>query len=176
MTADRSGIYADHPFADPPEERDPVRQFRGRLVAPVTIVTAGGPGERVGMTVSSLMVAEGLPARAYFLVGSATDLFEAIEKTRRFVVHALEARHREISDVFAGLRPSPGGMFAGVEAADGPYGPELGGLPNRLYCKYVGGEESTFHVLATGVVERVEVDDLAEPLVYFRGRYRTLGS
>ncbi len=175
MTADRSGIHDEHPFVDPPEERDPVRQFRGRLVAPVTIVTAGSPGERVGMTVSSLMVAEGLPARAYFLVGSDTELYEAIVSTRRFVVHALEQHHREASDVFAGLRPSPGGMFTGRDVVDGPYGPELPGMPNRLYCKYVAGDEATFHVLATGVVERVEVADLAEPLVYFRGRYRTLG-
>ncbi len=174
MTADRSGIHDEHPFADPPEERDPVRQFRGRLVAPVTIVTAGGPGARVGMTVSSLMVAEGLPARAYFLVGSATDLYDAIVASRRFVVHALGAGHREVSDVFAGLRPSPGGMFAGLDVVDGPYGPELAGIPNRLYCKYAGGDEATFHVLATGVVERVEVADLPDPLVYYRGRYRKL--
>ncbi len=174
MTADTSGIHAEHPFTDPPEERDPVRQFRGRLVAPVTIVTAGRPGAPVGMTISSLMVAEGLPARTFFLVGSATDLYEAIEDTGRFVVHALEDRHREASDVFAGIRPSPGGMFAGVDHVDGDYGPELTDAKSRLYCRFAGGSETTFHVLATGLVERVEVADLADPLAYFRGRYRRL--
>ncbi len=172
--SDRSGIHDEHPFATPPDERDPVRQFRGRLVAPVTVVTAGPPEERVGMTISSLMVAEGEPSRAYFLIGSATDLFYAIEETGRFVVHVLDESQREMSDVFAGLRPAPGGMFTGLDVDDGPYGPEIAAAPTRLYCIYAGGDEATFHVLATGIVERVEVADLPEPLVYFRGRYRRL--
>ncbi len=172
--SDASGIHEEHPFATPPDERDPVRQFRGRLVAPVTLVTAGPADERVGMTISSLMVAEGEPSQVYFLVGSATDLFHAVEKTGRFVVHVLAEGHRVLSDVFAGIRPSPGGMFAGLDVTDGSHGPEIGGLGTRLCCAYAGGDEATFHVLVTGVVERVEIDDLNDPLAYFRGRYRRL--
>ena len=51
----------EHPFIRPEADRDPVRRFRGRLVAPVTIVTAGDDVGRAGLTVSSLMLAEGEP-------------------------------------------------------------------------------------------------------------------
>ena len=62
-----------NPFADPPHSRDPVRRFRGRLVAPVTIATAGTGRDKAGLTVSSLMIAEGEPGLVYLLVASTTD-------------------------------------------------------------------------------------------------------
>src|ERR671932_775332 len=51
------------PFAVPAERRDPARRLRGRLVAPVTVWTAGHPPGGAGLTVSSVLVAEGQPAR-----------------------------------------------------------------------------------------------------------------
>ena len=81
----RGVIHDDHPFKDLPADRDPVRQFRGRLVAPVTVVTAGQEGSETALTVSSLMVAEGEPSSVIALIGTNTDLWEAIESSRRFV-------------------------------------------------------------------------------------------
>ena len=34
-------IHDDNPFGIPEADRDPVRRFRGRMPAPVTVVTAG---------------------------------------------------------------------------------------------------------------------------------------
>jgi 3-hydroxy-9,10-secoandrosta-1,3,5(10)-triene-9,17-dione monooxygenase reductase component len=50
-------------FAVPPGRRDPARRWRGRLVAPVTVWTAGHPPSGAGLTVSSVLVAEGQPVR-----------------------------------------------------------------------------------------------------------------
>jgi hypothetical protein len=47
----------DTPFAVPPERRSPARRLRGRLVAPVTVWTAGHPPGGAGLTVSSVLVA-----------------------------------------------------------------------------------------------------------------------
>ena len=167
-------IHEEHPFATPVEDRDPIRRFRGRLAAPVTVITAGDPATRTGLTVSSLVVAEGDPARVYFLLGQATDLYDAIRDTGRFVVHILEDGDRELGDRFAGLRPSPGGLFAGLDVVDGDYGPELPALGSRLYCRHESEVECTVHVLEAGIVEETAVHDLEAPLVYFRGRYRRL--
>lgn len=172
---DRSGIHDEHPFAAPPGERDPARQLRGRLAAPVTIVTAGSADGRAGLTISSLVVAEGEPPMVYFLVGSTTDLFDVMEKTGRVVVHVCETRHRDLADVFAGLRPSPGGLFDGLDVVDSEWGPEIGGFGTRAYCSYEGGDEETYSVMAEATLDRVVVDGLDYPLVYFRGRYRSLG-
>ena len=97
-------IHDDHPFQTPPDERDPVRQFRGRLVAPVTVFTAGGEGSWAGLTVSSLMIAEGEEASVVALIGPATDLWDQIEATQTFIVHILDDSQREHGDRRAARR------------------------------------------------------------------------
>src|SRR6266536_511576 len=54
----RIRIGGQHPFATPAEWRSAARRFRGRLVAPVTVWTAGGTGDGAGLTVSSVLVAD----------------------------------------------------------------------------------------------------------------------
>ena len=153
------------------ELRDPVRRFRGRLAAPVTIVTSGGSEARAGLTVSSLIVAEGEPSYVHFLCGTTSDLWYAIERTGSFVVHILEEGHRELSDAFAGIRPSPGGLFRNLEFADTDYGPAITSLRSRAYCRYEGRRDDPLHALVHGVIEQVELHDLRVPLRYFRGEY-----
>jgi flavin reductase (DIM6/NTAB) family NADH-FMN oxidoreductase RutF len=164
-------IHDEHPFRTPADLRDPVRQFRGRLAAPVTIVTSGTAENRTGLTVSSLLVAEGEPAHIHFLAGTTTDIWYTISETGTFIVHILEEGFRELSDRFAGIRPSPGGLFAGIEFADTPYGPEIQRLRSRAYCRYVGHRDDALHALVHGRVEQVTLHDLREPLRYFRGEY-----
>jgi flavin reductase (DIM6/NTAB) family NADH-FMN oxidoreductase RutF len=164
-------IHDEHPFRTPEDLRDPVRQFRGRLAAPVTIVTSGAAGSRTGLTVSSLVVAEGEPSHVHFLAGTATDLWYEIEATGTFIVHILEGDHRDLSDRFAGIRPSPGGPFAGLEVADTDFGPEIQMLQSRACCRYTGHRDDAMHALIHGRIEAVALHDLREPLQYFRGDY-----
>jgi 3-hydroxy-9,10-secoandrosta-1,3,5(10)-triene-9,17-dione monooxygenase reductase component len=164
-------IHDEHPFADPENLRDPVRRFRGRLAAPVTVVTSGRPDARTGLTVSSLVVAEGEPSRIFFLCGTATDLWHAIVDRGGFVVHVLEERHRELSDRFAGIRPSPGGLFVGLEPEDTPWGPVIPSIETRALCRFVGHTETGVYALVDGLVDRVDLSEIVRPLQYFRGRY-----
>ncbi|MFQ5554956.1 MAG: flavin reductase family protein [Acidimicrobiia bacterium] len=174
-TADDGGIHDEHPFRTPVAEKDPVRRLRGRLTAAVTIITAGDEDERAGLTVSSVMVAEGEPPVLYALLGPTTDLWLAIEETGRFVVHVAEQTHRAAADVFAGLRPAPGGAFLGRAVSPSEYGPVLETLPNRAYCTLRAHREDGYSVLVTAGIDRVEIADLRDPLTYFRGGYRRLG-
>ncbi len=171
---DQGGVHDDHPFDTPADQRDPARRFRGRLAAPVTVITAGTGEHQTGLTVSSLVVAEGEPSRLYFLLGSTTDLFYGLEETGKFVVHVLEAGDQAIADVFAGLRPSPGGRFAGLEVEDTEWGPVIKQVATRAYCTFEGGDEETFFIVAEGTIDKLELSDIDDPLVYFRGRYRGL--
>ena len=110
----------------------------------------------------------------YFLAGATTDLFYALEKTRKFVVHVCEGRHRQLADVFAGLRPSPGGTFAGTAVTQTEYGPALDGIETRAYCSIRRTDEDSYSVIVSGTIDSVDVGDVDDPLAYFRGRYRAL--
>jgi 3-hydroxy-9,10-secoandrosta-1,3,5(10)-triene-9,17-dione monooxygenase reductase component len=173
--SEQGGVHDENPFTAPNDQRDPARRFRGRLATPVTVVTAGSGEHRTGLTVSSLVVAEGEPSRVYFLLGSTTDLFYGLEETGKFVIHVLESGDQAIADVFAGLRPSPGGKFADFDVEQTEWGPVLTGVGTRAYCTFEGGDEETFFIVAEGRVDRIEISDIVDPLVYFRGRYRKLG-
>ena len=174
MSDEQGQIHDEHPFLKPVSDRDPARRFRGRLAAPVTIVTAGDEDERVGLTVSSLVIAEGEPPVVYLLLGATTDLWYAVEDTRRFVVHIAEADHRGLADVFAGLRPSPGGPFFGLDTKQSDHGPVLTNLENRAYCSLLHSREESYSLLVAAAVDDIEVDGIDDPLTYFRGGYRLL--
>jgi 3-hydroxy-9,10-secoandrosta-1,3,5(10)-triene-9,17-dione monooxygenase reductase component len=140
----------------------------------VGVWTSGHNDARTGLTISSMIVAEGSPTIVLGLMNDTTDLYEAINDTGAFVVHLLGARHRVIADRFAGLRPSPGGLFVGIETEEGEWGPVMTRFPNRVHCRYLRTTQAGYQELVTGEAERIELDDLVDPLVYFRGRYRVL--
>lgn len=168
-------IYEDvNPFATPEEDRDPVRRFRGRLAAPVTVITAGDAGDRTGMTVSSIMVSEGDPGQAHFLATPTADLCDVIDRTGRFVIHILGTDHRQISEIFAERQPSPGGLFAGVAFEDGAWGPVLTDVATRAFCLAATATVAGYSRLVSADIDHVEASALDDPLLYFRGNYRQI--
>src|SRR3954447_16119489 len=104
VTADAFGgrIHSTDPFATPERERSPVRRLRGRLAAPVTLWTSPGPA---GLTVSSMLVADGEPGRVLGLIDEESDFWEAASRTDRFAVAPLTPADRQLADRFAGLMP-----------------------------------------------------------------------
>ena len=168
-------IHSGNPFSDEPGSRDPVRRLRGRLASPVTIITAGTSANRTGLTVSALAVVEGEPAQVHTFISPASDLWTLAAETRRFIVHILGFEHATLAEVFAGLRPSPGGLFATAPTTDSDWGPVLSAIPNRAFCTVISHEEVGFSGLMAAAIDRTELSDFSDPLVYFRARYRRLG-
>lgn len=160
-----------NPFVPPIDEREPLRRFRGRLAAPVTIVTAGESASRAGLTVSSLFVVEGEPGRIHLVVSPLTDLWDVLEDSGRCVVHIAHGRHRGLSDVFAGLRPSPGGTFATVETSESDWGPAIGDMPDRAYCSVVSMTEVGWSGVVETQVDHVDLSEGEDPLIHHRGSY-----
>lgn len=168
-------IHGENPFTESPDQRDPVRRFRGRLTAPVTIVTSGSGSALTGLTVSSLMVIEGEPGLIHMVVGPTSDLWGVAEESGAFVVHVCHDEDRNLAQVFAGLYPSPGGIFAGLNVVESEHGPVIDHLANRAFCSFVDKREVGYSGIMTGEIERVEAANITDPLVYFRGGYRSLG-
>jgi 3-hydroxy-9,10-secoandrosta-1,3,5(10)-triene-9,17-dione monooxygenase reductase component len=167
-------VHYENPFVTPVDKREPARRLRGRLALPVTVWTAGSPQARTGLTISSIVVAEGNPSIVVGLVNETTDLFGAIHDTGAFVVHVLNYADRVLADRFAGLRPSPGGLFADLDVAESEWGPVLASAANRAYCRFTDEAPAGYQRLVRGSIERIDLEELATPLVYFRGRYRAL--
>lgn len=168
-------IHDEHPFLDPEDQRHPIRRFRGRLAAPVTIVTAGTPEDHTGLTVSSLMVAEGEPARIHFLLGDQSYLWDRIRQYGTFTVHVLDYDHRKLSGRFAGVDPSPGGPFAGIDTEPSDHGPIITSIDTRAACRYEAHRPGDgAYVIVDGIIEDVTLHDLTDPLQWFRGSYRRL--
>ena len=167
-------IHHEHPFQTPADQREPARRLRGRLASPVTIWTSYGTDGPVGLTVSSIIVAEGRPSALIGLINPTTDLWDAIRESERFVVHILDDSRRELAERFAGLRPSPGGTFRGLVVQRGDHGPVLTDLTERAHCTLFDTIDAGYQRLVRGLIQEVEVSELVSPLVHFRGGYRSL--
>jgi pimeloyl-ACP methyl ester carboxylesterase/flavin reductase (DIM6/NTAB) family NADH-FMN oxidoreductase RutF len=167
-------VGSRRPFDVPPDRRDPARRLRGRLVAPVTVWTAGQPPGGAGLTVSSVLVAEGRPARLLGLIDPTSAFWEAARETRAFVVHVLAAGDRALAERFSEVRPPIRGPFDRLEVAESPWGPVLGGRRPRAACRLAGSTPVGYAELVEGVIEQLELPDLEDPLAYLHGSYRSV--
>jgi flavin reductase (DIM6/NTAB) family NADH-FMN oxidoreductase RutF len=170
----RSSLRYGHPWADPPSERDPVRQARARLPAPVTVWTAG-QADWAGLTVSSLLLAQGEPGQLVGLIGPDSDLADAIAETGRFVVHLLTDRreHRRLAQHFAGTLSADPDLLR-VEGSD--YGPRLLCAPDQLACRL-----HSHHPCGWSELVEADIDDVhpaqgpqadRPALLWYRGGFR----
>lgn len=166
-------IHSDHPFATPEHERDQARRLRGRLGGQVSLWTAGSRAARVGLTVSSLMVAPGEPAYVVGLLDPDSDLGRRLtrEDGGRCVVQLLQWRHRDLAEMFAGLMPAPGGAFAHAEWLETDAGPRLADATTWAECVVSETRLVGWSVEVTCRLDEVQVGEDDEPLFHRRGRY-----
>ena len=161
-------IHTENPFAEPP---DPVRRFRGRLGGAVTLWTSGEGRDRAGLTVSSVMVANGTPAAIVALVDPDSDLIDSIERSRRAVVHLLRGADRDLAEAFGGQGPAPGGPFRLREWTQTSAGPAL---PDRSLAKVrlERSEAVGWSRLVVATIEEIALVEDGDGLEHRRGRYR----
>jgi len=164
-------IHSSDPFATPEQDKSAVRRLRGRLAAPVTLWSTAGPA---GLTVSSMLVADGEPGRVLGLIDEESDFWDAVSRSRRFAVTPLNPADRQLADKFAGLMPAPGGLFAAGEWLETEYGPVPAHAGTWAGCRVESDRPCGWARLVEAVVERIETVSSTGPLVYYRGRYRTL--
>jgi len=171
-------IHSEHPFLPPEGERSPLRRLRGRLTAPVTAWTAvSARGRPVGLTVSSMLVADGDPGMVIGLVDPDSDLYPAMLGTGSVAVSLLAPRHRQLADALAGTAPAPGGPFTIGRWADTACGPVLSDAPAWLTATLDGEPEPVgWSMLVRARVVQVEIRSEDELLTVFRGRYGASGS
>jgi flavin reductase (DIM6/NTAB) family NADH-FMN oxidoreductase RutF len=141
----------------------------------VTVWTAqGAEGRPAGITVSSVLVAEGVPPEVLGLVDPLSDFWDAAEETGSFVLQVLTADQRVIAEKFA-LR-LPVDPFDGEELLSTAWGPALARVTTRAGCTLTGSTEAGYPRLVRARIDEMELDERTErPLVYYRGAYLTTG-
>lgn len=165
-------IHSEHPFLEPESQRDPVRRLRGRLGGTVTLWTTGSGPLRSGLTVSSLMVANGSPAHVLALLDPDSTFATALSASATAVVQLLEWPHRDLAEAFAGMAPAPGGLFTLGSWEDTRWGPRLEGVSAWAGVRLVDeSREIGWSRLVDTVIEHVAVGEESAPLVHRRGRY-----
>ena len=169
----RVTVRSEDPFATPRGERRVDARLRSRFAAPVTIWTAGAAPERAGLTVSSVLVAEGDPAVMLGLIDSLSDVYDFIVERGRFVVHVLHVGDQRLAGLFAGTYPAD--PFEEVDAVDGAFGPVIAGARHLISCEFLGSTDIGFRELVCGRIERIDLDPGdSSPLLRYRGQYRKL--
>lgn len=158
----------------PPEgERDPLRRFRGRLPAPVTVWASGEARDRRGFTVSSMFVGDGEPGMVAGIIDEDSDFAEVLVDV--FTVNILTLEHVTMAEAFAGIGPAPGGPFTLGTWEQTAWGPVLQGSAGWLGARVTPGERRHlgWGLLIEAKIEHLEVGD-ATAMAHLRGAYRDM--
>jgi len=157
---------------------DPQRAFRdaiGHFATGVTIVTTSGPDGPAGMTTNAVtsLSLEPLALLVCFDRGSRT--LEAVRGSGHFAVNVLRHDDVELAAVFASKRVARE-KFESVTHTEAHGVPVLDSALAWIACELRELVPGGDHVIGIGAVTGMGVGPEGDPLIWFRGRYTTLGS
>jgi flavin reductase (DIM6/NTAB) family NADH-FMN oxidoreductase RutF len=149
---------------------DDLRNLMRNLPAAVAVVTVDVQGERLGLTVASLVSLSLEPPLVGVSLSRHAALHELLRQTDEFGVNLLSGEQEGLAQHFARGVP-PIGLWAGVDVRPDPGPPLLVGALGWLRCRRVAEFEAGDHTLFTGEATLVEVGSAQTALVYVRQRY-----
>ena len=147
-----------------------LRALLGRVPAGVAVVTVDAGGQRVGLTVGTLVGLSLEPPLVGFAVARQAALHELLREAGRCALSLLAAGQQDVAEHFARGVP-PIGMWEGVatESSSGP--PRLAGALGWLECAVRDEVAAGTHTFFVCAVERA-VPGADEPgLVRVRGGF-----
>ena len=136
----------------------------------VAVLAASDGDEVEAITVTAFSPLSAEPPLVLACLGNDAAVLYVLEDAGRFTVNLLAAEDRRAASAFSQrMPPEPGRFSAGPD-------PVLRGALVSLVCRlretYPGGD----HRIVVGQVERIVLgDEDADPLLYYRREYRTLG-
>jgi flavin reductase (DIM6/NTAB) family NADH-FMN oxidoreductase RutF len=166
-------IHSEHPFLPAEPDRSPVRRLRGRLASPVTVWTTGQGTDRAGLTVSSVLIADGEPGYAVGVLDPLSELWDALQRTGSAVLNVLSWQHRQLADAFGYVAPAPGGPFRLADWTETEWGPALAGASAWAGCVLSDrpATEVGWGLLVQLEIRHAEFGEDEASLIHRRGRY-----
>lgn len=154
---------------DPRDYRNTI----GLFATGVTVITARAGDETRGMTANSVTSVSLDPLLLLVCIDRRARMAGVVVEAGRFAVNILRADQEQISRHFAG-RPqeSPAPPLADLAGA-----PALAESLACLVCAVERVLDGGDHIIVIGRVEALRRgDEVADPLLYFRGRYHGLAA
>ncbi|HEY0952085.1 flavin reductase family protein [Nocardioides sp.] len=162
---------------DDPETVAAARRFRdvlGRFGSGVTVVTGVSGDEPVGLTCQSFSSVSLDPPLVLFIPAKTSRAWPLIQRSGKFCVNFLAADQAELSNTMASRGID---KFAEVKwiPSPGTGSPMLEGALAHVDCTIHTVHEAGDHYVVIGrVVDLVTPDGaVTEPLLFYRGEYRT---
>lgn len=154
-----------------PAERDDLRALLGRYPSGVCVVTVDAGGQKLGLTVGSLVSLSLDPPLVGFTVSKDAAMHELLREAGGCAISLLAAGQEWLAQHFARGVP-PIAMWHGVATEEGATGaPLLVGALGWLECSLKDEVGVGTHTLFVCAVRRVEVGEDAPALVRVRGEY-----
>ena len=152
------------------------RQTVGRFVTGVTVIAIDVDGEIRAMTANSFTSLSLDPPLVLFCLGKETKAGHHIRSAPGFSISILREDQRDLSSYFAGAW-TPAAAPPPFSFTEWEGGPRLDGCMAALGCRTHAIHEGGDHWIVVGeVVATYRAEDAGEPLVFFGGRYVTLGT
>ena len=157
-----------------PAPNDPAhfRKVLGAFPTGVTVVTAANDGRNVGMAIGSFTSVSLDPPLVAFLPGKSSGSWPAIEQSGSFCVNVMAADQGAMVGQFASKAED---KFAGVKWQPAPVtgSPLLAGAIAWMDCRLHAVHEGGDHWIVVGLVEAMDTDRDADPMLFFKGKYGT---
>jgi 3-hydroxy-9,10-secoandrosta-1,3,5(10)-triene-9,17-dione monooxygenase reductase component len=160
---------------DTEEQAQAARKFRdvlGRFASGITVVTSISAGEPVGMTCQSFMSVSLEPPLVLFSPAKTARAWPAIQRSGRFCVNFLAADQKPLSNTMAsrGIDKFADLSWTVTSATGSPL---LDGALGYVDCTIHAVYEAGDHYVVIGRVQDLDATRDEEPLLFYRGAYRT---
>lgn len=144
----------------------------------VTVIAAGEPGHRAGLTATAVSSLSDSPPTILVCIHRSSRAHAVITEAKAFSVNILASDQQVIAERFAGKQGVSGEQrFAGAPwGRFGTGAPVLHGALASLDCLLHEQHAFTTHSIFVGRVVGGAVRAEGEPLLYFRGDYWDLES
>jgi flavin reductase (DIM6/NTAB) family NADH-FMN oxidoreductase RutF len=151
-----------------------LRTLMRRVPTGVAVITVDVEGERLGLTVGSLVSLSIEPPLVGVSIAREAAMHELLRRAGGFAVSLLAGGQEWLAQHFARGVP-PIGMWHGIATREGAAGaPLLAGALGWVECSVAGETTAGDHTFFVGEVLSVELGEQAPPLVYVNSTYTTL--
>jgi flavin reductase (DIM6/NTAB) family NADH-FMN oxidoreductase RutF len=149
----------------------------GHFATGVTVITTlSTSGEFNGLTANAVASLSLSPPLLLVCVDKTAESYPCFDDSKVFTVSILGANQEDVSRRFATSSISGPKKFEGVSYRIGATGvPILNGALAYLECRVTAAHDGGDHTVYIGEIEQADTIE-GEPLLFFRGGYRSIGN